>query len=523
MKTPIATIVLATLTIGPFAAKLTAESSRDDQGRVLLMVDDHHVLYRSGTQRVIHPAERFEGNPLIKSTKPWEVAIAWTSIHRDAETGKYQLWYQAWSGNKAKDRTRQCVTCYAESDDGIHFTKPDLDLFDYNGIEKTNIVMVGHGGTSVRYANSVLVDPREKDPQRRYKMGYFDFVTDENGKETPGLCVAFSPDGIHWTNGPDLPRLSSSYGRHGDPVPQASEVQDRKWQTPLSMADAVDVFYDPQRKVFAFYGKMWMDGPTGGMYWKHGMGRTESKDFINWTKPELVLTPDDLDKPTVEFHTSPVFYHEGVYFCLNQILDRGTGGGVIDIELMISRDGFSWDRPFRDQWFLARSEGLVFDSGSMFTNSTPIVLDDEIRFYYGGYSDGATDADDSRQISGVGLATIPLNRIAGIRPMARSDQPTLRKPLENRGQVTLKPLELSPSAAIYLNADAVEGSITVELLNEEGFRMDGWTRDSCTPVKGDDLRHVVQWKDKSLSDLPEGRYMIRIFLDNATLYAVSIE
>ena len=54
------------------------------------------------------------------------------------------------------------------------------------------------------YANSVIIDPREKDPDRRYKMAYSDFAQDGKN-EHPGLCVAFSPDGIHWTKHPQAP------------------------------------------------------------------------------------------------------------------------------------------------------------------------------------------------------------------------------------------------------------------------------------------------------------------------------
>ena len=61
---------------------------------------------------------------------------------------------------------------------------------------------------------------------------------------------------------------------------------------------------------------------------------------------------------------------------------------------MLSRDGIGWERPFRAPFFLARSSVPSFDSGSIFTNSTPVILDDEIRFYYGAYSQGATGADD---------------------------------------------------------------------------------------------------------------------------------
>jgi hypothetical protein len=123
----------------------------------------------------------------------------------------------------------------------------------------------------------------------------------------------------------------------------------------------------------------------------------------------------------VEFHTSPVFFHEGVYISLNQILNRAAGEGVIDVELMTSRDGLRWERNFRGEWFIPRSEAKgAFDSGSVFTNATPIVLDDEIRFYFGGYAGGATGADNLTGASGIGLATLKRDRFAGVAPIERS-------------------------------------------------------------------------------------------------------
>ena len=224
-------------------------------------------------------------------------------------------------GDHAKDRTRRCVVCYAESPDGIHFAKPDLNLFDYNGGPGGNIVLLGNGGRSERYGASVVVDPLDADLARRYKMAYFDFAQDQ-GHEYPGLCVAFSPDGIHWTKHAQAPLLRAFYGDYEEPVPFADEPG-RPWALPLSVSDATDAFYDPVRRVFAIYGKMWIDGPSGGMGWKHGLGRTESKDFLHWSPPQLVLTPDDADSPELEFHTAPVFWHAGRYFALIQALNRG--------------------------------------------------------------------------------------------------------------------------------------------------------------------------------------------------------
>jgi hypothetical protein len=289
------------------------------------------------------------------------------------------------------------------------------------------------------------------------------------------------------------------------------------------MADAVDVCFDPVRKVYVWYGKMWLDGPSGKMNWKHAMGRSESKDFVTWSKPQLVAAPDNLDPPHVEFHTSPVFFHEGVCISLNQILNRAVGEGVIDVELMTSRDGLRWERTFRAEWFIPRSRTPgAFDSGSVFTNATPVILDDEIRFYFGGYSGGATGADNLTGASGVGVATIRRDRFAGVTSVERSDQPTLKTPLEHVGQVTFKPIQLTGRETITLNADARAGDVRVELLDENLRRMRGFSADDAKAITGDSLRHAVKWSNKSLGDLPAGAYHLRIHLSRATLFAVSI-
>jgi len=116
-----------TLSIVMIACALAAGASgnspsREDAPHPLLLVDDHHILYRPGTERILHPAKRYRGNPVLGESKPWEEAIAWTSVHYNPETNRYQLWYQAYGGKNAP--LPQCVTCYAESQDGIHWAHP---------------------------------------------------------------------------------------------------------------------------------------------------------------------------------------------------------------------------------------------------------------------------------------------------------------------------------------------------------------------------------------------------------------
>jgi hypothetical protein len=504
--------------------------------QTLLLVDDHHVLYRSGTERFLQAPKRASSKPLVPQLERWETAIGWTSIYRRPQDGKYQLWYQAYIGARAGDERFRCVVCYAESDDGLTFVKPELDLFPYKDNPKTNIVLIGNGGYGHRYCNSVLVDEREPDPARRYKMAYYDW-SKQDGREYAGLHLAFSPDGIHWTKHPEGPLYRTAFGGRGKqpvlegestyielPAPTKPQLVRKEWQYPLTMSDAVDLMYDPRREVYAIYGKMWLDSPIGGHAWRHAMGRTESKDLLTWSKPQLLLTPDEHDPNEVEFHTSPVFFYNDCYFCLNQLFQRKLKG-AIDIELMTSRDGLAWDRSFRDQLFLTRSKHGLFDSRTILTNATPVFLEDEIRFYYGAYNQspigGVKSAVGER--SGVGMVSIPRDRFAGIRPTARSEQSTLGKPVEHIGQVTLKVIDLTGRKEFSVNGAAESGgSIRVELFDEEGHRVRGFTRDDCRPLAGDSLRHAVTWQDKTLADLPAGRYQVRLHLDRAAVFALTI-
>jgi hypothetical protein len=473
--------------------------------RTVLLVDDHDVLYRPGTTRALHPLNRHSANPVIAGReKPWEVALGWNSVFRHPQTGQYQLWYQAFSGKVAKERTKRCVVCYAESADGIHWTRPDLGIHSYNGSRNTNIVLIGNGGHSLNYGASVIFDPRDPAAARRYKMAYFDWWPG-TAREYPGLSVAFSPDGIHWSKHPAGPLLRASYGDRGEMVPFNDEPG-REWSVPLSVSDAFDAFWDPKRGVFAGYHKMWIDGPDGRMYWKHAMGRTESKDFVHWSKPQLLLAPDEFDPGYVEFHHSPVFYYSDCYFGLLQILNRAERGGIMDVELAVSRDGTSWNRPFRSPFFLPRGPKSGFDGGTLIVNPTPVLLEDEFRFYYGGYSEGATGGDDYSMISGIGMASMPRDRFAGLRPV------------DGTAQVTLKPLRLNAGGRLELNADARNGEIRVELLDQDSRRIRGFTAADATPITGDGLRHAVAWPT---GPVPAGNFLLRLHLRNAEAFALT--
>jgi hypothetical protein len=519
----------------------------------LLFVDDHEVLYRSGTRKEVVPLRKWEGNPVIAPDKPWEGMIGWVSTYRDAKSGRFQMWYQAYNAKGDADKRLKCVVAYAESADGKTWTKPELGLFPYYEEKKTNIVLIGApNGYGDRYCNSVLVEPHDPDPARRYKMVFYDWDPDDERNLGAGMRVAFSPDGIHWTRHIGMVH-KTAFGAKGKQPPFEDEGAfvegpikngraQKNWLVPLTMSDAQDVFFDHLKGCYVSYGKMWMQGPDGGTHWKHGMGRIESKDFIHWSKPQFILSVDDHDAPQLEFHTSPVFLHEGIYLSLNQILNRSAG--TMDIELMSSRDGFAWERRYRDTHFLERGKGAVFDAATLLTNGTPVRMGDEMWFYYGGYRGTAIGGVGlDRQVvgskdyhSGVGLAVMRRDRFVAVMPNLESrlrnslkvtrdtvgkEAPKAAMP-NTIGQVTLRSRDLSGFREITINADATKGKVHVEILNESGYRVRGLSKEEVTAITGDSLEAKVTWKDKTLGDLKPGNHMIRIHLDNAKLYAITL-
>jgi len=496
----IRSLLVIMLTSGAFGALYQSATAAD---RTILLVDDHAVLYRPGTKRVLHPLTRHPDNPLIARDKPWEGTIAYCSVHRDARTGHYQMWYQAWPG---------CYLCYATSEDGIHWVKPKIGLVDYKGTTDNNIVL------KTGYGAGVLFDPYDPDPERRYKIAFW---------EHNGTSVAFSPDGIHWTKYEKNPVIKGSHGDYIQP-PLANDPRIETGEVggpPLSTSDVIDPIWDPIKECYAIYSKTWLDGPDGSMHWKRAVVRTESKDFIHWTKPVLVLAPDEQDDPAGEsalerdaggggtgrkqLHSGPAFVYNGMYFALLQVLDAAVTGNM-PIELALSHDGYNWQRPFRDTMFLpALEDKTQFDASLIWSNATPVFLDDEFRFYYGAYGH-PWNSNDPEQISGIGLATMPRDRFAGVRPT------------EHIGQITLKATDLSDVASLLVNADASQGTVRVEVLNADGYRMPGFTRDEAIPIHGDNLRHRVAWKESTLEELPPGRYKLRLHLEDAEVFAVTL-
>lgn len=156
----------------------------DIGNRLELFVDDHLIAESKGDvgRQLILPEPQ---DVVFETGEPWEGNTSgYYTFFRDGDL--YRMIYRGWQHDNLKKAAHKEVTCYAESKDGIHWTKPNLGLFEWNGSKKNNIVWLGpgtHNFTAFRDDNPAA--PAEA----RFKAF---------GGHGGGLVPFESPDCIHW-------------------------------------------------------------------------------------------------------------------------------------------------------------------------------------------------------------------------------------------------------------------------------------------------------------------------------------
>ncbi|MDC0292054.1 hypothetical protein OAK81_02045 [Verrucomicrobiales bacterium] len=100
----------------------------------LFSFDDVSIPYTENLKLEMRTPERHEKTPVVTRGAEGEID-SWAvqfygSVLRDHETGKFRMWYVAVSKEERKNETeapsKPWRVAYAESDDGISWTKPDL-------------------------------------------------------------------------------------------------------------------------------------------------------------------------------------------------------------------------------------------------------------------------------------------------------------------------------------------------------------------------------------------------------------
>ncbi len=140
--------------------------------------------------RLHHPVPR---EVVLECDKPWETrGIAYENFFYDENIKRYRLYYLGREALTESLRGEQIRVCYAESEDGLSWVKPELGICAFKGNKKTNIIL--DEKTAPFYDNfMVFMDENPAcPPEKRYK-GIGDY------QHT--LTCFFSADGLHFTVG----------------------------------------------------------------------------------------------------------------------------------------------------------------------------------------------------------------------------------------------------------------------------------------------------------------------------------
>ncbi|MBN2377450.1 MAG: hypothetical protein JXD22_13695 [Sedimentisphaerales bacterium] len=160
-----------------------------------LFIDDYLISSRSNLTRTLHQPVKDPRNPVLTPKGPWETnPYLFGTVIYDKDLSLYRMWYMSY--NSAKKVVDCTPVLYATSSDGVCWDKPNLGLFSFDGSTDNNIILVCNGYHDL-YCPSVILDANAADPDRLYKMIYWDFTDGPNTYGDGGMCLAFSPDGIH--------------------------------------------------------------------------------------------------------------------------------------------------------------------------------------------------------------------------------------------------------------------------------------------------------------------------------------
>ena len=108
-----------------------------------LFLDDYLIAKLDGAALHAHQPE--PRDVVITCDAPWEGnTSAYFTIFADDD--RFRMYYRGAHWNEtAKKEAHPEFACYAESRDGLTFTKPKLGLHEFNGAKENNIVLTGTG------------------------------------------------------------------------------------------------------------------------------------------------------------------------------------------------------------------------------------------------------------------------------------------------------------------------------------------------------------------------------------------
>ncbi|MDP7397561.1 MAG: hypothetical protein QF541_11880 [Lentisphaeria bacterium] len=486
------------------------------QEEVQTFLDNLMIHHHGWVSRRWHNPVRDPDGPVICKDRPWEhltyFSLGNSSILRDPEDGLFKCWYE----DLVLDRDRMMESVvphgsrqlYAESEDGIEWRKPELDIVEEQG-HKTNIV-IGNGAAGCRdsHSMSVVIDPYPPSADQRFRA-LFTHRPEGDIKHSKRLICAHSADGIHWQRYEQPPR----FGRSG---PRLDDVS--------------ILFYDPDAREFVQNTRHFLKGPgcagnpDGGIHHFASYGRrrvwqTRSHDFLHWSEPVLIAAVDEEDGLDDEYY-GMAQYRCGTIHLATVGVFRNVENER-EVQLLMSRDGLRWQTTARRQPFLAPRGPGHYDAHQTALSSPPIAVGDELWFYNGGSSChhdwwmwGKRDGIDHPEVHDPSLAEFSL----GIARLRQDGYASLYANPYTEGFIITQSM-MSEGVTLIINARcAANGHVKVQVQDEFNKPIEPCTKENADPFTGDSTAHTVSWNgDPTIPDRKWRRLVF--FLKDAEIFS----
>lgn len=417
------------------------------------------------------------------SWEPGARGLHYPCVLKDGDL--FRMWYRVGLGQDADS-----LTCYAESRDGVHWEKPDLGIVEWKGSKKNNLVVPAGEVQGINPA--MILDPNGSEGER-YKM-----IT-RLGRQILGFV---SRDGLHWKPAAGNPLIDH-------PPVDSHNI----------------LLWDDEKKRYVIYLRG-VDRSRPGDF-KGGIRairRAESEDFLRWSEPKLVVSADDRDPEDFHLYTNAAVKYERAqraYLMFPMILytrrhyakapgpetsSTGPGfsptsAGLSDVQFAASRDGILWNRMRKPFLSPGRDEQSWCDRNPIMGAGILQTAPDELSMYYSDF------------------LRYPESHLR--RATLRTDGfVSVEGPYAGWGEFTTPPLVFTGHQLKLNYHTSGGGSILVELQQQDGRPISGFSLEDCPPIFGDKIDAAVHWKKQSEVRALAGRPVrLRVRLRDAHLYA----
>ncbi|MBN2090041.1 hypothetical protein JW964_10515 [candidate division KSB1 bacterium] len=394
-----------------------------------LFIDDFLIEEMVRTNLKLH-------SPWIFPPEKNAIWGAYTTIIKDDLI--YRLYYRSviegYKGDK-NDGHEGEITCYAESNDGVHWNFPKLNLVEMNGNRENNIILheppFCHNFTPFLDANPDI------DPQQRFKA----FAGTHKGG---GLVPFSSDDGIRWVKMQEKPVITNEG---------------------FAFDSQNTAFWSVTENCYVCYFRTWKTS-KGEL---RTISRTTSPDFINWT-PSIALDPNVAGEHLYTSGTQPYFRAPHIYlaFPTRFMPERGSS---TDVLFMSSRNGKKYERLFLEAFIRPGLDSLRWGNRANYAalNIVPTSVSEMSIYLCSGNA--------------------PMQR-----GVLRTDGIISVNATSKTGELLTKPFIFTGKRLVINFATSAAGFIQVEIQDEKGKPVPGYQFKESIENIGDRIQQVVAWK-----------------------------